>query len=638
VVVYDGTNNSAPIVASFSGSTLPTNTTVNGPAMFVEFITDGANTAAGWDASYTSTSSLSCSGLTTLTAANGSFDDGSGAAFYDNGLNCTWLIQPTGNPNVIVLNFTSMGLQFGDRVRIFDGTSTAGTLIGIRSGSNPGNALTANSGAMFLEFTTNTTQNGPGWDATYSSSNSFCVPLTTLTANFGSLSDGSGGQNYADNSDCAWLIQPTAPNVAVSLDFFTFDTEAGNDTVTIYDGPNASSPILRTLSGNLGNPNPIVSSGGSMFITFKSNGSVTDLGWNAFYSTQAIPACSGTTNLTAASGTFDDGSAPGSNYVENSDCAWLIQPTGANKVFLSFNRFDTQANFDTVTVYDGSTTADPILGTYSGNTLPPSLTSSSGNMLVTFKSNAFFELTGWEASYNSTNSQCFSNLTLTNFRDTLEDGSGTSNYSDNLNCSWLIQPPTAQSIDLDFLNIDLQANDSVFIYDGINNSAPRLGAFSGTSLPSTISSTGGSMFIEFITDGSGNSAGWRAAYDITSSLSCVGTTTLTAPSGSFDDGSGTANYDNNLNCSWLIQPTGNPLSITLTVNNNNLGNFGDRLRVYDGTSTAGTLIGNFFSNNTGSVTANSGSMFLSFQTDQNFTGQGWDVTYSSSNSYCARVV
>ena len=636
VKIYNGTDNSAPLVNTFSGNTIPSNTVVNGPAIFVEFITNGTTTAAGWDASYTSTSSLSCSGLTTFNATSGSFDDGSGTANYDNNLNCTWLIQPSSATSVINLTFTSMDLQIGDRVRIYDGFNTSGTLIGIRSGTNPGNPLQATSGAMFLEFTTNSTQTSGGWDANYSSSSTFCVPLTTLTANFGNFTDGSPfGQNYADNSDCAWHIQPTLANVAVNLDFFSFDTESINDTVTIYDGPNSSAPILQTLSGNIPNPSPIVSSGGDMYITFKSNGNTTASGWRAFYNTQAIPACSGTTNLTGVTGTFDDGSLAAANYVENSDCKWLIQPAGANKIFLSFNRFDTQASFDTVTVYDGATTSDPILGTFSGNSIPPSLISSSGSMLVAFKSNGFLEATGWEASYNSTSSQCFSNLTLTNYRDTLEDGSGANNYGNNLNCSWLIQPPTALSIDFDFLSLDLAANDSVFIYDGTNNSANRIGAFSGTTIPSTVSSTGGSMYVEFVTDGSITSAGWRAHYDIVSSLSCIGTTTFTAPSGSFDDGSGTGNYDNNLDCSWLIQPTGNPLTISLTVNNNNLANFGDVLRVYDGTSAAGTLIGNFFNTTTGTVTALSGSMFLVFETDANFTSQGWDVTYTSSNSYCS---
>ena len=53
--------------------------------------------------------------------------------------------------------------------------------------------------------------------------------------------------------------------------------------------------------------------------------------------------------------------------------------------------------------------------------------------------------------------------------------------------------------------------------------------YTGNSLPAAITSTGNSMFVEFNTDGSTVDQGWKAVYTITSSLSCVGTTNLTAP-------------------------------------------------------------------------------------------------------------
>ena len=502
VNVYDGIDNTGTLLGSFSGNTLPAVQTVNGTnkSIFIEFITNSSVTAAGWEATYTSTSSLSCSGTTTFTTPSGSFDDGSGATFnYDNNLNCSWLIQPTGSPSLIELNFTSMNIQFGDQVRIYDGTNNGGTLLGIRTGTFAGNSLRVFSGSMFVEFTTNGNSTGPGWDANYSSSNTFCVPNSTLTANFGQITDGSPfNGSYANNTSCQWLIQPAIPNVAVRFTFFSFSTELNNDTVTIYDGTSTSDPVLGTFSGN-SIPPVITSTGGAMLITFNTNGSIVGTGWRGTYGTQAIPLCSGTTNLTAANGTFDDGSLPTQNYIENSNCSWLIQPTGASRVSLSFNRFSTASAQDSVTVYDGPTTSDPILGRFFGNNLPPLVTSSGGSMLVNFRTNQFGNSTGWEAAYNSTTSQCFSNLVLTSFRDTIEDGSGTSNYGNNLNCSWLIQPATATAINLTFTNFDLAGlSDSVKIYDGTNNTSPLLGAFGGTNLPPVVSSTGGDMFLEFI--------------------------------------------------------------------------------------------------------------------------------------------
>ena len=94
---------------------------------------------------------------------------------------------------------------------------------------------------------------GQGWDATYTSSNTYCTPLTVFTNNNGNFTDGSPlSSNYLDNTDCQWLIQPTATNIAVRITFFQFNTEAGFDTVTVYDGTTTADPILGTFSGSLG--------------------------------------------------------------------------------------------------------------------------------------------------------------------------------------------------------------------------------------------------------------------------------------------------------------------------------------------------------------------------------------------------
>lgn len=635
--IYNGTNNSAPLVATLSGNAIPPNVSVSSGDMFIEFITNGSVNSSGWTASYTSSTPPTCSGVTTFTTPSGTFDDGSGTANYDNNLSCGWLIQPAGSPAVITLSFSNMNLSnFGDRVNVYDGSSNTGTLLASYFFNNTGSPVNAYSGSMYIEFRTDANFTGNGWDASYSSSSTFCTPLTTLTANFGNFTDGSPfGQNYQNNTSCEWLIQPTAANVAVNLTFFQFDTELNNDTVTIYDGATTASPILATYSGNNPGLPSVLSTGGSMLVTFKSNGSVVATGWSANYNTQPRPACSGTTTLTAASGTFDDGTTATTNYTNNLNCSWLIQPAGASIVSLSFNRIAT-ANFDEVVVYDGTSNTAPVLGTYSGSTLPPTITSTGGAMFVEFTTNGFGTDLGWEADYNSSSSQCFSNLSLTTYNGTVEDGSGTSNYQNNLNCSWIIEPALATSITLNFNNFDVNnAGDTLYVYDGNNSSAPLLGKFTGNTLPSSISSTGGTIFIQFITDGSLDDLGWEFSYTSTIPISCAGLTTFTAPSASFEDGSGTSNYDNNLNCSWLIQPTGNPAVIVLTMNSMNLANFGDRVRVYDGTSNAGIFLGSFFFNNTGSpLTAFSGSMFVEFDTDNFNTAQGWDATYTTSNSYC----
>jgi cubilin len=642
--LYDGVNSSAPLLGSFTGTTMPTPVTSTGGKMYVEFVTNGATTSSGWEFSYTSVISPTCTGLTTLTSPSGIITDGSLSGTYDNNLNCTWLIQPSNSPTVINfdLNLLDLATGFpGDEIKIYDGTSSSGGFLRTFTGTSTGGTVTAYSGAMFIEFTTDATKQGQGWEATYNSSTSYCVPQTTFTADRGDFKDGSpSGQNYLNHTDCEWLIQPADPNLAVKINFYQIDTELGNDTITIYDGPTTASPIITTLSGSISTVTNLLSTGNSMLVTFKTNGIQTGGGWRAIYTTQLLPTCNGTTTLTAASGKFNDGSVAAADYAPDMNCSWLIQPTGASFVHLDFNRFDTQVNFDSLTVYDGPNNSSPILGSYSGNTIPAAISSSGNSLFLEFKSNATQNATGWDISYTSTNSQCFNNLSLFTASGTVSDGSGAMNYQNNLNCSWVIEPPKATSVTATFnsFNID-NSGDTLFIYDGPNSASPLLGKFTGNTLPTAITATSGVMYVNFITDGSGITSGWDFNYTSIIPLSCSGLTTLTALSGTITDGSLGNNYDNNLSCSWLIQPPGNLPFITFDMTKLDLplsSSPKDEVLVYDGINNTAPLIGAYYGKNLRStIIAYSGSMYIEFNTNAAVTSQGWEATYNAYNSYCS---
>ncbi|MEI7662731.1 MAG: CARDB domain-containing protein [Bacteroidota bacterium] len=117
--------------------------------------------------------------------------------------------------------------------------------------------------------------------------------------------------------------------------------------------------------------------------------------------------CSGTTTFSANSGTFDDGSGT-NNYQNVASCKWLIQPSDGGKVVLHFNEFSTEKDFDFVTVYNGSTTASPHWGPYSGSSVPPSLTSTGSTMLLWFTSDSTVTYPGWSVTYNTIGYGCTS--------------------------------------------------------------------------------------------------------------------------------------------------------------------------------------------------------------------------------------
>lgn len=338
-----------------------------------------------------------------------------------------------------------------------------------------------------------------------------CSGQQTLTATTGTVTDGSGSNDYANNLDCKWLIKPT--NVgSVTLTFTAFNTESNYDFVKIYNGETTSSPLLGTYSGTT-LPAQLTASSGKMLIHFTSDNSTVRAGWSANYVGNPVTTyCSGTTTLNAATGSLSDGSSS-NNYSNNSDCYWLISPTNAATVKLTFKSFNTESGNDKLYVYNGTTTNAPLLGTYSGSTKPAAVTASSGKMLLRFVTNASVTKSGWSATYTSTISFCSGTTTLTSNSGTITDGSGSQYYDNNSDCRWLIKPTGASSVQLTFTAFNTESGlDFVKIYNGETTSAPLLGTYSGTTIPGTVTASSGKMLVRFTSNATTKKPGFTANY------------------------------------------------------------------------------------------------------------------------------
>ena len=86
-----------------------------------------------------------------------------------------------------------------------------------------------------------------------------------------------------------------------------------------------------------------------------------------------------------------------------------------------------------------------------------------------------------------------------------------SHYSPNMDCQWNISANT--KLELVFLRFETyNSNDYVNVYDGQSSSSSLIGTFSGSSLPSPITSSGNNLFVEFRSDTSGQYEGFIARY------------------------------------------------------------------------------------------------------------------------------
>lgn len=126
-------------------------------------------------------------------------------------------------------------------------------------------------------------------------------------------------------------------------------------------------------------------------------------------------------------------------------------------------------------------------------------------------------------SHTSNADTICANTSSTSTTGTLYDSGGSSRkYSNNENCSFLIQPSGGGSITLSFTSFEYESNyDFLYVYDGTNSSGTLLGRFSGSSRPSDVTATSGAMYIVHTSDRNVKRDGFSASWSISASLSTV---------------------------------------------------------------------------------------------------------------------
>jgi hypothetical protein len=138
--------------------------------------------------------------------------------------------------------------------------------------------------------------------------------------------------------DVQWFINP-GNGQPVSIYFDYLETQADQDLITIYDGPNDSAPVLAQYSGIVDLSDiTITASSDEMFVTFVSDEQVTAKGFLARYCTVApegeftivgeqYPCVSSTDSYFALG-------QEGANYTWASDQGWNIYEKSANGIDL----------------------------------------------------------------------------------------------------------------------------------------------------------------------------------------------------------------------------------------------------------------------------------------------------------------
>jgi PKD repeat protein len=112
---------------------------------------------------------------------------------------------------------------------------------------------------------------------------------------------------------------------------------------------------------------------------------------------------SGDLVINDCNGILYDAGGPNGPYTENNQAFITINGTSGNALALSFTVFDVEDHFDDLAIYDGPTTDSPLIGIYSGNTLPNNgnqILLSGNTCLLVFNSDFSFNGEGFAVNFD----------------------------------------------------------------------------------------------------------------------------------------------------------------------------------------------------------------------------------------------
>ncbi|KAG7501128.1 hypothetical protein JOB18_040546 [Solea senegalensis] len=304
----------------------------------------------------------------------------------------------------------------------------------------------------------------PGWNRA----------LPSCQAPCGSRSTGSEGtvlspnfpRNYTSSQTCIYSI--SVPREFVLFGQFVLFQTSLNDVVEIYDGPTQQNTLLSSLSGSHSGESLPLSSGNQITIKFTTVGPETAKGFHFVY--QAVPRTSSTQCSSVPEPRF--GKRIGNDFAVGS----MVQ-------------FECNPGY----VLHGSTAIRC-------ESVPDNL-----------------------AQWNDTLPTCIVPCggAMTSRRGTILSPGYPEPYDNNQNCVWKVSVPEGAGIQIQVVSFATEHNwDSLDFYDGADNHAPRLGSYSGTTIPPLLNSTSNNLYLSFNSDISVSAAGFHLEFTAIGLESC----------------------------------------------------------------------------------------------------------------------
>jgi len=420
----------------------------------------------------------------------------------------------------------------------------------------------------------------------------------------GTFMDQNGNSNYSNNQKTKFIVCPDEPNMAVQVTFTSFQIEAGFDSLLIinrddYTGRSWNEPNVMGVFWGTNNPGTRTSthSSGCLTFYFSSDGTVTDLGWEATFTCvfTCTPECATITDVVLdANG---QATLPADAAAGFSNCgAGVIESSPAQSVDCT----NVGPNTVLLTVEDGNGNMNSAACAFQvvDNTAPNVVCAPianivlDGNGLAILPANAAAGGFSTDNCGTATESSPLQVLDCTNVGPntvllTVEDGNGNMNSTA---CAFQVVDNTApNAVCAPHSNVVLDANGqaSITARDIDNGSYDNCGIDGLSVSPNTFGcgNTGSNTVLLTVEDGNGNmdicavtvtvednNAPTAICASPTVNLTSDGTTTVDA--GFFDDGSsavcGTVSFSAS-QTDFDCDDVGNTYNVTLTVTSQSSG-------------------------------------------------------------------
>uniref|UniRef100_A0A7N4PW30 CUB and Sushi multiple domains 3 n=1 Tax=Sarcophilus harrisii TaxID=9305 RepID=A0A7N4PW30_SARHA len=290
--------------------------------------------------------------------------------------------------------------------------------------------------------------------------------LSNFTAPMGTVLSPDYPEGYGNNLNCIWTII-SDPGSRIHLSFNDFDLESQFDFLAVKDGDSPDSPILGTFTG-AEVPSHLTSNSHILRLEFQADHSMSGRGFNITYNTFGHNECpdpgipinarrfgdnfqlgssisviceegfiktQGTETITCilmdgkvmwsgpiprcgapCGGHFSSPSgvilSPGwpGYYKDSLNCEWVIEAEPGHSIKITFERFQTELNYDVLEVHDGPNLLSPLLGSYNGTQVPQFLFSSSNFIYLLFTTDNSRSNNGFKIHYESVTVNTYSCL------------------------------------------------------------------------------------------------------------------------------------------------------------------------------------------------------------------------------------